>query len=46
VDVQYLGVSVFGVAPVISVIYVDVKYLNLSIFVVVPANICNIFVGV
>jgi hypothetical protein len=36
VDVKYLGVSVFVVAPVISVIYLDVKYLVLSIFVVAP----------
>ena len=28
--------SVFVVAPVISVIYLDVKYLVLSIFVVAP----------
>ena len=45
-DVIYLGVSVIGVAPVKSVIYVDVIHLNLSIFVVAPANSRNIFVGV
>ena len=42
-DVKYLGLSVFLVAAVLSVIYLDVKYLGVCIFLVGPVIFRNIF---